>query len=68
MSAIMVTKREFKWGARTLVDLNPSLSAEESLQLYEQDYPELVNSKLEGPQIIEGVQVYTVTTSYGYKG
>jgi PRTRC genetic system protein C len=63
-----IEKREFKLGVRTLPDLNPSLPPEESLQLHAQDYPEIVNSKLEGPQIIDGVQVYTVKASLGYKG
>ena len=68
MAISKIEKREFRLGVRTLPDLNPSLSAEESLQLHAQDHPEIVNSKMEGPQIIEGVQVYTVKTSLGYKG
>ena len=63
-----IERREFRLGVKTLPDLTPSLSAEESLQLHAQDHPELVNSKLEGPVIIDGVQIYTVKTSLGYKG
>ena len=68
MAISKIARREFRLGARTLPDLNPSLSAEESVQLHAQDYPELVNCKLEGPLIVDGVQVYTVNPSLGYKG
>lgn len=63
-----IEKREFRLGVRILPDLNPSLEPEESLQLHTKDYPEIVNSKLEGPQIIDGAQVYTIKASLGYKG
>ena len=63
-----IETREFRLGVRTLPDLNPSISPEESLQLHAQDHPEIVNSKLEGPQIISGILVFIVKTSYGYKG
>ena len=53
---------------KALPDLNPSISADEALQLHAHDHPELINSKLEGPVIVDGVQVYTVKTSLGYKG
>ena len=68
MAISKIERREFRFGVKALPDLNPSISADEALQLHAHDHPELINSKLEGPVIVDGVQVYTVKTSLGYKG
>ncbi len=68
MAIRKIDRREFRLGVKTLPDLNPSLPPEESLQLHAKDHPEVTNAKLEGAQIIDCVQVYTVKPSYGDKG
>lgn len=53
-----------------LADVDPTLTEDEIMEVYSNQYPELVNSKVEGPVIDQekGQAVYTFTSSLGTKG
>ena len=60
--------REFKYNKETLVDVNPSLSPDMIMEVYSNQYPELVNAKIEGPTITGNKAVYKFSKSLGTKG
>ena len=52
----------------TLSDPDTSLSAEEVLQYYGSQYPELTTATLEGPKVEGDKATYSVKTTVGTKG
>jgi len=63
-------KRVFKHDKKLLNDIDPSLTEHEILDVYSNQYPELVNANVEGPIINQekGEAVYTFSSSIGTKG
>lgn len=65
-------KREFaftKNGEKvTLPDPNPDFSAQEVLDFYSSQYPELTTATLDQPKVSGNTAVYSVKTSVGTKG
>jgi len=51
-----------------LSDPNPSMSPEEVAKFYSTKHPELTNAIIEGPKIVAGKAVYTMTTKAGKLG
>lgn len=60
--------RAFKFGNRNLPDPNPKLSPAQVKDVYAAQYPELTSAAVEGPQLKNGRQVYTLATKVGTKG
>lgn len=60
MATIQTLTRVFRIGATTLADVDPSLSPEEVIRLYERSYPMLRHATLSGPTIEGTTAVYTV--------
>jgi len=61
-------KRVFKHGDITLEDPNPLSSKEEVLDFYINQYPELTNSHVTGPTVIDDTLQFVFSTSVGTKG
>lgn len=61
-------KRVFKHGGITLEDPSPSMTKEEVLDFYSNQYPELTNSNVSGGEIINDELVFEFNTSIGTKG
>ncbi len=65
-------KREFKFQKNgttvTLPDPNPEFSANEVMQFYSGQYPELTTATLDTPKIEGRTAVYGVKTTVGTKG
>lgn len=51
-----------------LSDPNPLLSAEEVLKFYSATYPELTNSYVDGPVVVNDKAVYTMKVNAGKLG
>ena len=60
--------RSFKVGNRVLPDPNPNLTPEAVKDLYAAQYPELASAAVEGPELRNGQQVYTLARQVGTKG
>ena len=60
--------RAFKVGNRVLPDPNPNLTPEAVKDLYAAQYPELASAAVEGPELRNGQQVYTLARQVGTKG
>lgn len=52
----------------TLADPDPSLTAEEVLQAYSNQYPELTTATLEEPKVEDKTTVFNIKTTVGTKG
>lgn len=68
--ALNTTKypRVFKLKNQTLADPNPSLSPDEVMAFYSNQYPELTTSNVFGPKIENDKAVYEFKTTVGTKG
>lgn len=68
--ALNTTKfpRVFKKNNDMLPDPNPSLSPEEVMAFYSNQYPELTTSNVFGPKIENDQAVYEFKTTVGTKG
>ena len=60
--------REFKHGDITLQDPGEEMSKEDVLDFYSVQYPELTNSHVTGPTVIEDKLQFVFSTSVGTKG
>lgn len=60
--------RVFKHGNITLADPNPAMSVQEVSDFFSNQYPELTNSSVDGPEIINDQLVFNFTTKTGTKG
>ena len=63
-----VLPRVFKYKEEDLVDPNNQLTPPEVLDFYSDTYPELVNSKLSGPIVNNGVVNFEFTSNFKEKG
>lgn len=60
--------RVFKHKGTTLPDPNPTLSPEEVMAYYSNQYPELTTSNVFGPKVDNDQAVYEFKTTVGTKG
>lgn len=67
MQVVSLT-RKFTYNSIELADPNPVLTPEQVKEIYQPDYPELLNSLIEGPVTKNGVAVYRFTRAVGAKG
>jgi len=65
-----VTKLErvFMHGDVELKDIEDSMSADQVLDFYSGQYPELTNSSVSGPEVVNDKLQYKFSTSVGTKG
>ena len=61
-------KRVFKHGDIILEDPNSSISKDDVLDFYSNQYPELTNAHVTGPTVIDDKLQYEFSTSVGTKG
>lgn len=61
-------KRVFKHNGQTLSDPDPSMSPEEVMNFYSNQYPELTTSNVHGPKVENDQAVYEFKTTVGTKG
>lgn len=66
--SISNVKRVFKMKDRNLADPDPSLTPDEVMAFYSNQYPELVTSNVFGPTMKNDEAVYEFRTSVGTKG
>ena len=52
----------------TLKDPNPALTPEEVKNIYANEYPHLVNARVDGPKVLKTKLKYTFVTNVGTKG
>jgi len=60
--------RVFVYGNEELSDPNPNLSPEEVMDIYSNQYPELLNANISGPKIVKGTAQYEFSKNIGTKG
>ncbi len=60
--------RTFRFNKRSLPDPNSKLTPLQVRDLYAAHYPELASAAIEGPQLKNGQQVYTLARLVGTKG
>ena len=67
---INALKREFVDGKTntTLPDVNPEYTPEQVRDFLANQYPHLINAKIEGPEILSSKLKYKFVTSVGTKG
>jgi PRTRC genetic system protein C len=68
MAEVSKLTRQFKHGDKSLEDPNPDWNTKQVMDFYSGTYPELVNSNLDGPEIVGSEMIYTVSTKTGTKG
>lgn len=65
---VTVLPRRFQYNQIELTDPNPAWTPNQVLVFYANTYPELNNSRVEGPEISNQTSVYSFKTSVGTKG
>ncbi len=60
--------RVFKFNNRNLPDPNPKMTPTQVKNIYAAQYPELGSAGVEGPEVKNGQQVYTLARQVGTKG
>ena len=68
MGSIKQLPRVFMHSGRELSDIDPKLSPEAVMDIYVNQYPELLNAKISNPEIKNDKAVYTFSKSLGTKG
>lgn len=61
-------KRVFKYKGQELPDPDHSLSTSEVKSLLSGTWPELINAKVQGPEIKDGKQIFSFSEQLGSKG
>lgn len=61
-------KRGFQYNSQNLGDPNPKLAPEQVRELFAAARPELSSAAIEGPELVNGRQVYRFVTQVGTKG
>jgi PRTRC genetic system protein C len=61
-------KRVFKHGDVKLEDIDNAKSADQVLDFYSGQYPELTNASVTGPRVVNDRLEYEFSTSVGTKG
>jgi PRTRC genetic system protein C len=60
--------RSFRYSGLVLPDPAPDLDVESVRSLYSASYPEITTAALTGPEVVDGILVYTFTKAIGTKG
>ncbi len=60
--------RSFRYAGLVLPDPAPDLDVENVRSLYSASYPEITTAALTGPEVVDGILVYTFTKAIGTKG
>jgi len=68
MAEILKLDRVFKLKDKVLKDPDSTMSTDDVLDFYSNQYPELNNSKVSGPVVKDDVLEYEFSTSVGTKG
>jgi PRTRC genetic system protein C len=68
MAEVNKLERVFKFKDKTLKDPDETLSTNEILDFYSNQYPELNNAKVSGPVVKDDKLEYEFSTSVGTKG
>lgn len=61
-------KRGFSYNNQNLGDPNPNLPPEQVKELFAAARPELASAVIEGPELVNGRQIYRFVTRVGTKG
>ena len=61
-------KRGFTYNNQNLGDPNPNLPPEQVKEIFAAAKPELSNAVIEGPELVNGRQIYRFVTQVGTKG
>ncbi|MGF6976383.1 PRTRC genetic system protein C [Paraburkholderia sp. JPY465] len=61
-------EREFRYNGAKLTDPSPAFSLQQVRDFYANTYPEIVNSEIEGPEIVGNKNVFTFRRAVGTKG
>ncbi len=62
------TERLFRYSGLVLPDPDPSLGIEAVLSIFASTYPEITTAAVNGPEVVDGKQVYTLQKAIGTKG
>jgi PRTRC genetic system protein C len=69
---INYAKRQFKFyndGTKIILpDPSTSMTPEQVIKFYAAQYPSIISSSIEGPEIIKDVATYTISHKAGTKG
>lgn len=65
---ITTKEREFSYKGELFVDPDPMMTPSQVAKFYSARFPELVNTSINGPELIEGKARYTFSNSVGTKG
>jgi PRTRC genetic system protein C len=68
MAEVSKLDRVFKLKDKVLKDPDSTMSTDDVLDFYSNQYPELNNSKVSGPVVKDDVLEYEFSTSVGTKG
>lgn len=68
MATVQPVERVFEHNGLSLPDPDPNLSPDEVRQFYGTHYPDLTTSRVSGPEIRDGKEVYAFERSVGTKG
>lgn len=60
--------RQFSYNGVKLPDPNPSMTVEQVRAQYVPRYPDITTASIEGPEAVDGKQVYRFTRAVGSKG
>jgi PRTRC genetic system protein C len=60
--------RVFKFRNKELTDPNTELSPKQVADFYSEEYPELVNATITGPEIADDKAIYSFNSKVGTKG
>ena len=63
-----VLKREFVYNGQVLPDPNPAMTPEEVVSFYSNEYPDMLNAKIDGPKVTSSKVTYKINKIVGTKG
>lgn len=61
-------ERVFKYDKKELKDPNTSYTESQVLDVYSEQFPELINARVDGPEIENGKAIFNFVTNVGTKG
>lgn len=61
-------EREFRHNGSVIPDPDPNMQPNEVLKLFAMHKPELINSTIAGPEIVDDKAIYTLSNLVGSKG
>lgn len=65
---VSTKERVFEYNGKSLIDPNPKMTPFEVAKFYSAEYPELINSIIDGPKISDGKALYVFEKTAGTKG